>query len=362
MKKRNISLPLIALVTEVFDDPPYFRSIQSFCEELHHVSTLTNCYFYVTSINLFSTTKVKGFYYKDHEWKQADFPLPNVIYNRIHSRTLENSEEFLTWKKQMDQFGIPYFNSRFLSKWEVHELLSTHPPLTSRIPETKKYSLNTLNQIISQHPILFLKPIHGSQGRNIIRIMKSIDAFHLEVSGRTEGPFLFKTLTSLLTFVDQQIGNRTYIIQQGIQLLTFEGRSLDFRVLCHRNSQELWQVTSIVARVTADQQIVSNISHGGEIIKPLIALTSYFDQDTSFQILAKLKKLSVDVAIHLTNQIDGVIGELGIDIGIDNQGNLWLIEVNSKPSKSFTNPSLTIRPSAKALIQYCKRLAMKQRD
>jgi glutathione synthase/RimK-type ligase-like ATP-grasp enzyme len=359
MKKKNTFIPLIAVLTEIFDDPPYFRSIHSFCEELHQVSALTNCFFYVTSINHFSSTKVKGFYYEDHEWKQADFPFPHVIYNRVHSRKLEKSEEFLAWKMQMDQLEIPFFNSRFLSKWEIHELLSFQSPFTSHIPETTKYSLNNLNHMISRHPILFLKPIHGSQGRNIVRISTLNTEFQLDISGRTEGPFQFNSLTRLLTFVDKQIANRSYIIQQGIPLLTYENRSLDFRVLCHSNPQESWQVTSTVARVTAQQQFVSNLSHGGEIINPVTALASYFDKDISLQLLTKLKKFAVELAIFLQEKIDGHFAEFGIDIGLDKQGKLWLIEINSKPSKNFPSETLNIRPSAKAIIKYCKWLIEK---
>jgi hypothetical protein len=42
---------------------------------------------------------------------------------------------------------------------------------------------------------------------------------------------------------------------------------------------------------------------------------------------------------------------------VDQEGKLWIIEVNSKPSKNFEDGLGKIRPSAKALIQFCTLLA-----
>ena len=42
--------------------------------------------------------------------------------------------------------------------------------------------------------------------------------------------------------------------------------------------------------------------------------------------------------------------ELGLDVGIDEDNRIWLIEVNSKPSKKWTHAEKAIRPSTKQLI------------
>ena len=361
MRKKGTSIPVITLVTEIHDTPTVFRSIRSFCEDLHHVATLCNCLFYVFSINDFKETEVNGFYFEDNLWKKKTLPLPHVIYNRIHSRKLENSQDFHLWKKQISQLGIPIFNDRFLSKWEVHELISVNNQINPHLPETYLYSKNHLEKMITIHPLVFLKPVNGSQGRNIIRITRTSNGFSVDISNQTEAIISFDTLTKLLMFIDRQLANRPYIIQQGVELLTFENRSLDFRVLCHLNFKEIWKITSIVARVAADKQFVSNLSKGGDIIKPLAALSSSFDQDTSLKLLLQIKELAIDISTFINNRIDGIFGEFGIDIGLDRHEKIWLIEVNSKPSKNFDHPSLSgIRPSAKAIINYCVLLAKNQ--
>ncbi|MGV2806477.1 YheC/YheD family protein, partial [Clostridium perfringens] len=52
-------------------------------------------------------------------------------------------------------------------------------------------------------------------------------------------------------------------------------------------------------------------------------------------------------------------GELGIDLAIDTTGRIWLLEVNSKPSKGENAPlnaDSKVRPSAVRLVQYCQYL------
>jgi hypothetical protein len=356
MKPTKETLPAIAVVTEIGNEPPFFQSIQNFCEELHQLASKKGYLFYVFSFINFHATHVKGYCYEDLQWKKATFPLPHVIYNRIHSRKTENSDEFRHWKKHVDQLAIPLFNDRFLSKWEVHELVCNNKQLTSHIPETRIFTILQLRKMVLLHPIVFLKPIHGSKGKNIIRVSRKSEDWFVDFSDRTDVPFVFASLTELLSFIEKQIGNRPYLIQQGISLICFENRPLDFRVLCHGHSQNTWQVTSIVARATSKQQFVSNISLGGELLQPLTALTAYFDHDHPQQYLSKLKSLSIDIASALHSSFDGYLGELGIDMGIDTKGHLWLIEVNSKPSKDISNQSLKIRPSAKAIIDVCIQL------
>jgi glutathione synthase/RimK-type ligase-like ATP-grasp enzyme len=152
--------------------------------------------------------------------------------------------------------------------------------------------------------------------------------------------------------------NRIYIIQQGIPLINFEDKTMDFRILVHKNQRNLWDVTSLVARISAEQQFVSNLAKGGKIMKPLVVLTSFFNKDTAVPLIAQMKELAIHAAEIISRNTNGITGELGIDIGVDNSGMPWIIEVNSKPSKNFEDSFTKIRPSAKAIIQFCTKLAL----
>jgi glutathione synthase/RimK-type ligase-like ATP-grasp enzyme len=355
--------PLIGLLTEVNeDDPdnPHFRSVHSFSEELEHVTKNLGGLFYVFPLQNMSDDHITGFYYNDEKWCKTKLPVPDVIYNRIHSRKVEYSEVFQQFRKQIQTNHIPMFNDRFLSKWEVYDVLMTEEHLRPHIPITKLYSKKNLEEMLQEYQTLFLKPIHGSQGRSIIRIVKNANAYHLKFSYFKEKQEnrILHSLAELYETITPFIKKNSYITQQGIPFIQSQNRLMDFRILCHKNNQDLWTVTSVVARLSAEKQFVSNIARGGETMKPLKALLLSFDKKIAQQQFVFMKELALEFASLISQNSEGLTGELGIDIGIDTDGNPWIIEVNSKPSKNFEEQEIKIRPSAKAIISYCFRLAL----
>jgi glutathione synthase/RimK-type ligase-like ATP-grasp enzyme len=348
--------PIIGLLTDFYSNEegePHFRSVHMFCEELHQGISGEGGFFYVFSDKEFPN---HGYYFENGTWIFADLPLPDVIYNRIHSRILEYSTHFKKFRKKLEQLKIPIFNDRFLSKWEVYEHLMKKKYLHTFIPETRIFSNESFIDFAEKYETVFIKPIHGSQGRNIFKLVKKDDSHYTYQSS-----FLSKSENSTTTYsleeVYQQIkpviNNHFYILQQGIPLVSTNGSAIDFRVLCHKNIKNDWEVTSTVARISAEQEFVSNIARGGRIMRAVNALALFMSKTKALEVLAHMKELSIETASIISELSPGITGELGIDIGVEPDGKLWLIEVNSKPSKSFEDGQGKIRPSAKAIIKYC---------
>lgn len=355
--------PVIALLTEINenkDSSPDFRSVHAFCEEIHHGLSEIGGLFYVFTLKDFSKESITGYCFEKECWTKRNLPLPDVIYNRIHSRRLEYGALFQQLYRYVQEHNISFFNYRFLSKWEVHNMLLLEEHMHPYLPKTSLYSKESLEKMLDEHYSVFLKPIHGSQGRNIFRLSKQRNEFFLKTSVESiDDSTRLHSLTQLLETLEKQTKKRLYLIQEEIPLITYDERKLDFRILCHKNKQESWIVTSSVARISALQQFVSNIAMGGEIIKPIKALSNCFDRAVALQIFALMKEIAVECAAIIEQQSDGVTGELGIDMGVDPSGHVWIIEVNSKPSKKFEEPGKKIRPSARAIVYYSTSLAFK---
>lgn len=354
--------PVIGLLTDPpanQHDEPYFRSIHSFCEELGQRMAEMGGLFYVFSYKDFASNLAGGYCLVDGKWKYEKLPLPTVVYNRIHSRQIEQFKLFQNFRKKLDRLNIPFFNDRFLSKWEVHQFLYSDSKMQPYLPETKFFSKDHLFEFLEKYPVVFLKPVHGSQGKNIIKLSKKEKSFLLQYSSSTRSGHSVPLHSAEEIFKQLQpiVGKRIYIIQQGIPLVVHQTRPIDFRVLCHKTAEGDWQVTSIVARISGEEQIVSNLARGGEIVKPLKALRFFFSKKASNEILSSMKEFSKNAAKLINDHSDGITGELGIDIGVDGTGSIWLIEVNSKPSKNFEQPSIKIRPSTEAILRFCTVLA-----
>ncbi|GHH98566.1 YheC/YheD family endospore coat-associated protein [Neobacillus kokaensis] len=351
--------PVIGLLTNFhFNDyeEPNFRSVHKFCEELHQVIIRNGGFFYVLSYDHFLT---KGYYFHEEKWIPAELPLPDVIYNRIHSRSLEKKKPFKEFRHHLELLMIPLFNDRFLSKWEVYDQIHKEGSLQAAIPETKIFSEENLYELAQKYETLFIKPIHGSQGRNIIKLIRNENnsySYKASFSAGHEQPAKQFSLEDIYEHLKPILQNKIYIVQQGIPFITKDFRTIDFRVLCHKKHPLEWTITSIVARIGAEQEFVSNLARGGTLLRPLEALKTCMDARQPKKLLSQIKDLALEIAATISDKTQGMFGELGIDIGVDFDGKPWLIEVNSKPSKSFEENQEKIRPSAKAIVQFCTTL------
>lgn len=353
--------PVIGILTEYTESEkePHFRSIHAFCKELHDLVSDIGGFLFVFRISDWTDTKLSGYYYDNKHWQKASIPLPSVIYNRIHSRRLEASQLFETFKAEIERKNIAIFNDRFLSKEIVHYLLYSEEYMKPYLPETWILTEHSLQDMLQKYSSVFIKPIHGSQGRNIIKAITENNILQVKISTGTnkDRTFQFSDHIQLYNWLLPHFKKRTYLIQQAIPLMTYKNRKLDFRILCHKNFHNTWKVTSAVARLSADQQFVSNIARGGDLMKPIHILSILSNRETAIQQLKLMKELAIEASSLVSQKADGIIGELGVDLGVDEDGKLWIIEINSKPSKNFEEESVKIRPSAKALLEYCTFLS-----
>ncbi|MBD8067738.1 YheC/YheD family protein [Bacillus sp. PS06] len=353
--------PVICLLTEIreISDSISLGTIEEYCEELAVYCERLGILFYLTGLKLFQENL--GYIFQDGSWKKSTVPVPHVVHNRIHSRKREKSELFKQFSNTLGELGIPYYNDHFIDKWEVYEALVKEEHLSPFLPETQLLlNKQVLEEMLAKHPIVFLKPIHGSQGRKIFKINNQEDG-HYELDYTTfakEMESNYDSFQSLFLSLKSRL-HQGYIIQQGIPLYSYQNRPLDFRFLCQKVDNDDWKITSIVARVSAKDDFVSNLSRGGELKKIDEVLATSFESKEIKQIKKLMNELAVEIASLIDTSIPGIFGELGIDLALDEEGKPWLIEVNTKPSKNQDQHKLSskIRPSAKAVIKHCLYLA-----
>lgn len=341
-----------------------FGSITSFCKEVVDACQLQGawvCFFTPNDIQSIHT--IQAWVYINGVWRKNTLPIPNVINNRLSSRKLENKpnvQQFMKEIKLKHQSFI--FNERFLDKSEVFTALCPHPELTKYLPESYLLrNLSTLKYMCNRYATVFLKPIRGSLGKGIIRITQLPDhrfqAQHTIESGTKHQHF--SNITKLFSSLSNKIKMNRYQIQQGLPLITYHKRPVDFRALVQKNAAGNWSITSIVARIASDQHFVSNLARGGSLSK-----VNEVIQRTNLPTIAKheartqLKQAALVIAKGIDTYIPTHFGELGVDLAVDHFGKVWLIEVNSKPSKKDNTPlnASKIRPSVRKLVDYARFL------
>ncbi|TXK72246.1 YheC/YheD family protein [Paenibacillus sp. N3.4] len=357
---------MISRVYENSADRP-FGAITAFCREMAEACNMFGalvCFFPPEEMRA-SASSVSAYSFSNGSWSKKTFPIPNVIYNRLTSRKYENLTNVQHFMKDVkSRFGTDIFNEKYLNKTEVFEALHKDSNLHGYLPESylfKNYQM--LKSMASRHQVLFLKPITGSLGKGIIRIRKeSGEAYtchFTNLSGARKQSF--SSLTGVFQALAGKLKTQRYQLQQGLDLITSDSRPVDFRSLVQKGAQGQWSITSIVGRIAGTQHFVSNLARGGSLTTAGGALAkSSLAASTRVSVLGRLRKASLDIARGIEAQIPNHFGELGIDLAVDNSGKVWLLEVNSKPSKDDNTPlhhERKIRPSVKQIVQYARYLA-----
>jgi hypothetical protein len=336
-----------------------FGSASSFCKELAQgakTKGILAFIFTLTDLNLEKQT-VMGWTWQGDEWQQSPYPFPDVVYNRITSRRQEKSEEAVLRFSALKEKGTSVFNESFLNKWQVHQLVSTIPEINGIVPTTHLYKgFYTLRDSLSRFSQIYLKPTNGSLGKGIYKISRDYQKYICHQS--TMGGSIQKNyhrLSDLYQAISPRVSKIPYLVQQGLHLIQINGNPLDFRALVQKNIEGKWTLTSIVARIGQDQSIVSNLARGGTIMAvntalaaagPWNALTKPTPND--------LKQVSLLLANQLESALEGHFAEFGIDLAVDIFGKIWLLEVNSKPSKNDDQvlSEQKTRPSVKKILDY----------
>ncbi|MCS7463630.1 YheC/YheD family protein [Paenibacillus doosanensis] len=338
-----------------------FGAITAFCRELTDACKLYGASVYFVTpddLNGQSDT-VRGWHYAG-KWEKQPFPVPHVIYNRLTSRKLENRanvQQFIRHAKT--QYQSVLFNEKYLNKTEVFDALNKENGLHTYLPESHLLqNFQMLKTMCAKYPVVFLKPITGSLGKGIIRITRQADQTYVchftNLSSTRKQSFA--KLSQLFAAISRKIKQRRYQIQQGLSLIAVGGRPVDFRALVQRNEAGQWGITSIVARIAGNHHFVSNLARGGSLSSVKEALARSSSTAASGGAI-KLRRAALAIAKGVEAQIPAHFAELGIDLALDTQGRVWLLEVNSKPSKDDNTPLSTdrkIRPSVRRIVQYSR--------
>jgi D-alanine-D-alanine ligase-like ATP-grasp enzyme len=134
--------------------------------------------------------------------------------------------------------------------------------------------------------------------------------------------------------MDELLGRKTYMVQQGISMSQLDQQYFDIRVLVQKGMIGEWTISTIACRVAHKRYF--NTSMCEYIYDVVEVLPRLFSQEKVNDILKTLRDVSVKAAqeaeIHL-----GSLGELSVDFAIDKDSNLRIIELNGKPQKSIYN-------------------------
>ena len=256
---------------------------------------------------------------------------------------------------------LKYFNPSFLNKWKVYQLLVTDPILNRYLPETRLLTIESFKEMLQKHSTLFVKPSNGSLGKGIIKVTRNKNGtMDFVIYGRGKVKNHAETPEGFFKKTARIRGDKSYIVQQGIRLAVYRGSTFDLRIIYQKNREGKWQQGKKFVRVAPRGSSISNLSSGGRVeISRRILHYLFNSKDKVNSKFEEVKGLCLQTAVILEEKSGGIYGELGMDIGIDKNGALWLIEVNSKPRKTTESEFSTavMRRTFKRPLEFASFLA-----
>ncbi|NLZ49953.1 MAG: YheC/YheD family protein [Clostridiales bacterium] len=283
---------------------------------------------------------IEGYCYnpKKEIWEKGIFPYPLSIYRRSRlSKQWEN--HFLTF------IGDSTFNNYSFDKWEMYEWFSNEGEIAKHIPYTKIYeNKEDIFQMLEKYESIYAKPIGGMKGFGVIKINKEGEKIRFRYrKEELNEDILLEEGEDLDKSIDDLMKPGEFIIQQGINLINYDGGQVDFRCVMQKNETRKWQCNSIITRVGAKESVVSNISSGGAAM-PAMDFIKAAGLATCHTEAFILKEKLISLCMKVCEALDKYgfnFGTLGLDLGVDNNKDIWLIEVNNRRP----HPGIALRAS-----------------
>ena len=282
---------------------------------------------------------------------RAPLSMPLVVYDQVLSRRYESAKR-VSRKRQYLRRHAAIFNDGFFNKWQVHEWLSDEDDITAHMLRSAKYTLANLKEFCDKYPVIFIKPIHGSLGRGIIKLTHEEEGWHSMIRlklARKEQQFSHDC-EEVYDHFAERTAKTNHLLQEGVHLLEINNRPLDIRVLMQKNENGDWKGTKTYLRLAAKGEFVSNLSTGGEAfairwLKDVMSSSAYQRMRSQVKLLTKKLPDLIEQKSKRT------LGEMGLDFGVDKTGQVYILEVNSKPRKNIE----TTRGSAQLVERALER-------
>ncbi len=275
----------------------------------------------------FAAKTINGCILENGSWQRTVRPFPDVIYNTGSPEKLARSSEIINQLKET----IPFTTYSIGHKMSVYNRLKKFGGFFQYlIPSEIIHSARQFFILLDAYRNIVFKPVHGRKGKDITFIKRIGDRFQLQL----DTAVYQYSWDELRNYISARLREELYLVQPYINCRTKSGNAYDFRLHVQKNGMGQWIITSVYPRISPDGSIVANINHGGSTNYLVPFLKQEFGDDY-FDIKRYLEHFSLRFADHLDKiQYECFaerIDELGIDVGIDDMGKIWIYEVNWRP-------------------------------
>lgn len=214
------------------------------------------------------------------------------------------------------------------SKWRKHILLQEDALIGARLPETRPYSMQTAIACVKEYGAVVIKPEWSEGGNRVCKFAQEETGYSLTFDRERH---LFAHARELAAHLPAWSATRSCIVQRYIRLAPYGRRPADIRTIVQKSPTGAFEVSGAFVKVAPQGRFVTNVKQGGRVISLGTYLQRAFpDISSQSDVHRTLYALSEQIGRHLGQHFSNRV--YGIDIGADENGGIWIIEVNTEPS------------------------------
>lgn len=249
-------------------------------------------------------------------------------------------------------------NRQFLNKWEMYKVLRQAINQPYLLPETEILEKHSFQKLSERFENLYVKPVGSWGGHDIscIRIQKNTFIWKLQ----GEADKQYTDLEALWDDLHLCYQDRECVIQQAAPILRYKNRPFDIRVHMQRELDNSWVHAGTLARVGGRHAIVSNVGVSKGSVVPVETVLSQLNIAKN-EMSDRLAKTGFSICQILEDY--RTFNEIGVDLGIDDAGTPWVIEVNT--DDALGSPSIELfrnLPDQTVFEEMSKRYEARQKS
>ncbi|UNC91918.1 YheC/YheD family endospore coat-associated protein [Candidatus Contubernalis alkaliaceticus] len=283
---------------------------------------------FTSSDILWKEQGIIGLHLVGNKCKESILPFPQAVYNRCYNKRIKKIkrlENIIGWNKCFNVIN-------FFNKWHVYNLLN-QSKLKRHLPDTFIYDEVNVSELLKKYKLVYIKPFYGNKGKRVYRV-ELTDNGDIHISSHSTAPrYICRKNEDVQKILRKLLQGKKFIVQKGIRSRQIDNQYCDIRVLVQKDILGKWAISTKTIKIAYEHffntSIYETIYEAEKLIPNLIPKNT-----EKSKILRSLNKISKNAAKVLDTHM-GPLGELSVDFIIDEDGKLWITEINGKPQKSI---------------------------
>ncbi|WP_080872525.1 YheC/YheD family protein [Oceanobacillus timonensis] len=266
-------------------------------------------------------------------WEEIQTHIPETIDVSAFCLKFKHTIEYLQKHSYLTEDG-----KNKISKEKVQKIMDQDKYFQQyAIPTSRCKTFSIIRGYLFKYGEVVVKPIYSQLGKNIYKISQvNKDEFLIGYQKSSQKMNLQETFA----YFQDIISKDKFIVQKYIPSRTHLGDPFDCRVHLEKNKHGEWVIAKKYVRIGTGQQVASNIQQDGNMFDIGMFLKLKFEEEAT-SVDAHINTFALNVAKHTEKVRQRELVTLGLDIGIDDDKNLFLFEANSAPDTSLLQEEVT---------------------